>query len=258
MQISTVWGCAVSIRLLGKKAPRVDRRTLQLADFVELAKLPIIPDTLHIGAKIQGNEWGAMLNDQYGDCVIAAAGHAVQSWTATAPGSLIETIPDLEILKAYCDVGGYVPGKPSTDNGCVMLDALNYWRKTGIGGHKILAFVQINPKHTAMVRAAAWLFGGLYAGLALPSSAQRQYVWDWVPGSTPGSWGGHAVYMHRVFRGGAGCVTWGYPQEMTDQFIENCCDELYAVASDDWFGFDKTIAGFNRDELLRQLEVVTK
>ena len=44
---------------------------------------------------------------------------------------------------------------PDTDRGAVELDVLRYWRKTGIGGTKIDAFMALEPKNHLHVQAAS-------------------------------------------------------------------------------------------------------
>jgi hypothetical protein len=250
-------------RRLGKAPVKTDIRTLQLEYYLDADKLPIVPGVIDWGAT-QPKSWGAMLNDEIGDCVLAAQGHLVQLWTHNRPDGKMVTIPDSAVLQAYHDVGGYVPGQPSTDQGANMLDALKYWRKTGIGGHKIAAFVQVNPRHEAMVRAALWLFGGLYAGYSLPESASTQDLWDVSPEGiltgeyAPGSWGGHAVCHLSQDRSESRCITWGYVQPMTERFVRTYCDELYAVLSEDWFTAGKSVAGFDLSALTADLGIVTK
>ena len=51
---------------------------------------------------------------------------------------------------------------------------LNYWRQTGIAGHKIQAFMALEPSNHTHVMDAVWMFGGCYIGLALPKIAQAQ------------------------------------------------------------------------------------
>ena len=221
---------------LGKLPVRHDRRTLQLAKYLDLKALPPIPGKCDWTTK--GNpDWGIMQNDAIGDCAFAATGHAVQLWTANAAKEI--TIPDKAIVKAYSAVTGYTPKDPSTDQGANMLDVLNYWRKTGIGGHKINVYVQVDPTNAAHVRAAAYLFGGIYTGLALPLSAQSQGGWEVPHGGAkgkgaPGSWGGHAVWTGTYWSSGLDCVTWGKLQGMSWQFWAAYCDECYAVLSLDW------------------------
>lgn len=253
----------MSPRHLGKSSPRIDYRTLHLERYLSLDKLPVVPSVIDWGAT-QHAPWGAMRNDEMGNCVFAAQGHLVQLWTHNRPDGAMVTVPDSAVVAAYSEVTGYVEGDPSTDRGAVMLEGLKHWRKTGIGGHKILAFATVNPKHEAMVRAAMWLFGGLYAGYALPDTARDQAVWIAPPSGNaigkyaPGSWGGHAAVHSAHRRDGASCLTWGYAQPMTQGFVETYCDELYAVLSEDWLTNGKSLAGFDLQGLLADLGRVTR
>lgn len=225
---------------LGKQAPRLDPRTFKLSSYLK-KKLPPPPATESWIRKVP--YWPMFLNDQLGDCVIAAMGHMIQQWTYYASqGKNMVVLSDAQILQGYRDVGGYVPGDPSTDNGCVMLDALKYWRRHGLASHKILAFVSVDPLNIVEVQQAVYLFGNLYAGMALPLAAQEPVdpsKWT-VPtygpynDGSPGSWGGHCIpvmassaFMHPL-------VTWGQVWTMTRNFRTAYCDELYAVLSTEW------------------------
>ena len=66
------------------------------------------------------------------------------------------------------------------EEGAIELDVLRYWRKRGIGGHRIGAYAAVGTHDHELTRTAAWLFGGLYIGLALPLTAQSQETWDWT------------------------------------------------------------------------------
>jgi len=223
-------------RKLGKQPARHDPRTLNLAkylvgDFRLSEALPPPPAHCSYQEKItNGPGWPMMLNDELGDCTVACAGHMIQQWTAYAGKSFVPS--DDEILSAYEAVGGYVPGNPDTDNGAVILDVLNFWRKTGIGGHKILAYVQVNPLLEDEVKTALQLFGNVYLGVQLPVSAQTTDYWAAAsgPDGQPGSWGGHAIplvdYDKEYY-----VITWGERLMMTPTFLKNYCDEAYAVLS---------------------------
>ena len=236
---------------LGKRRPRVDSRTFKLARYLA-AGVPS-PPSHRFWATAPMLSWPMMLNDQLGDCVIAASGHLIQEWSTLAapPGTVVT---DSQVLKAYEDVGGYVPGDSSTDNGCVMLDALNYWRQTGIGQHQILAYVQVGQAtgiagspFQRQFEQAIYLFGAAYIGLALPLTAQGQSTWSVVSTSgdgAPGSWGGHCVPVLGYSPTGLLCVTWGGLQGMTWNFLRTYCDEAYAVLSSDWIRNAGTGAGF--------------
>ena len=177
-----------------------------------------------------------LLNDSLGDCVCAAAGHMIQEWTRYAGAPIIPT--DAEILAAYEQIGGYVPGDPSTDQGCDMLTALNTWRQTGIAGRKIAAFVQLDTGNIEELKLATYLFGNAYLGVALPLTAQTQTQWEIEDSNpdnaAPGSWGGHCIPSVGYDANLTTVVTWGALLNMTPHFYARYCDEAYAVLSQDW------------------------
>lgn len=220
---------------LGRRPARYDPRTLRLAKYLTPALPP--PPPARTWSAALAMPCGMMLNNQLGDCTCAAVGHGVQVLTANT-GSEV-TIQDPDIEAAYEAAGGYVPGRPDTDNGACLLDVLNYWRGTGVGSHKILAFMQVNPQNLQHLQTAIEYFGGLYIALELPLSAQNQPIWD-VTGwgqqgqGTPGSWGGHAVWMPDYDAAGFGVITWGELQRMTNAFQQMYNDEAYAVVTTDF------------------------
>ncbi len=205
---------------LGKKSPRHDPRTLQFATYVEPSALPAPPPSVDYSTAVKV-PWGMMRNDTVGDCTCAAAGHLIMEWTANV-GSEV-TPGDPEVIAAYAAITGYDPKTGAHDDGAVETDVLNYWRKTGIGGHKILAYTALEPSNRQHVKDAVDLFGGCYIGLALPTSAQTQTVWSVPPGGAvgpgaPGSWGGHAVPVVAYDSHGPTVITWGAPKRMTWSF----------------------------------------
>lgn len=203
------------------------------------------------------SKFGMMLNDQLGDCTCATAGHMIQVFTA-ANGHQVD-IPDAAILKAYEDVGGYVPGDPSTDNGAVVLDLLNYWRTTGIGGHKILGYAAVDLKNRVHTMQAIDIFGGIYLGASLPESIERQASWHIDlddDGAGIASLGGHAFSAHSYTRHGTTGVTWANPQDASWAWMDAYVDEAYVVVTEDWADADGAPSGFNRDQLLADMRAV--
>ena len=248
---------------LGKLSPRIDSRTLRLAKY--LKDLPPPPDSKDNTRGIA--DWGMMLNDDLGDCTIAACAHAVQVWTANSGTEV--TIPDADVLKYYEDWDGYVPSDPNTDQGGVEIDVLNLWRKNGFSGHQLLAYVDPDPKDILHIKQSIVLFGGVYIGLALPLSAQKQEVWDvqksnWLvrlfsSGSSsdenePGSWGGHAVFVPAYNQTGPVCITWGQLKQMTWAFWLKYCDEAHTLLSQDLVRAGSI--GFDADTLQADLRFV--
>jgi len=221
---------------LGKAAPRHDPRTLQFASYLSPRDLPAPPPSVDYTKAVKG-PWGMMGNDTIGDCTCAAAGHLIMEWTADTGAQADPTTQ--QVIEAYSAVTGYDPTTGANDNGAMETDVLNYWRKTGVAGHRILAYAALEPRSTTHVENAIDLFGGVYIGLALPKSAQTQTVWSVPPGGPtgdgrPGSWGGHAVPVLAYDSHGLTVITWGDTKTMTWQFWETYCDEAYAVLSMDF------------------------
>jgi hypothetical protein len=218
---------------IGKLAPRHDPRTLRLAAFMfAAAALPSPPVSLTY--KDQVSPWPMYGNDALGDCTCAAAGHMIELWgklegkRANPRASTIE--------HAYRHLS-------PDDQGCVMLDVLNYWRKTGFGGRKLFAFAALDLKNSSHVMLGVSMLGGVYLGLDLPLSAQQQTgagkVWDVPAGGlhgsgAPGSWGGHAVNVVGYDTTGLDVITWGQVQRMTWAFWATYADEAWAALSLDW------------------------
>ncbi len=220
---------------LGKQPARRDARTFLLADYLDAEVLPTPPPHLRWTQNV--GSWPMMRNDTIGDCTVSAAGHCIQEWTAFSGTEVIPS--DDDVVAAYSAITGYDPVTGANDNGAVELDVLNYWRKQGIAGHQLMAYVAIEPGNHDHVKDSVQLFGNCYIGLGLPISAQRQRVWSVPPGGpdgdgAPWSWGGHAVPVVGYDARGLICVTWGALKRMTWGFWNAYCDEAYALLSPDW------------------------
>jgi hypothetical protein len=220
---------------LGKRAPKHDPRTLHFADYLNTGKLPKIPTQVDWSVKVP--VWEMLCNDTLGCCTISGAAHMLMDWSANASTEIVPS--DADIIKAYSAVSGYDPSTGANDNGAYETDVLNYWRNTGIAGHKIYAYTALEPRNHSHIKASIYLFGGCYIGLALPLSAQNQTVWS-VPAwgtsgsGAPGSWGGHCVNICAYNDHYATVVTWGALKKATWQFLDAYMDESYAVLSQDF------------------------
>src|SRR5271170_2323534 len=102
----------------GRKKPHPEpaHPRVTLEDHVDFTVLPVLPSVIDWCSKVK--DWPMYLNDQLGCCTWAEVGHALEAWTAYA-GTEVD-IPQSYVLTGYEAVGGYVPGNPSTDNGCVI------------------------------------------------------------------------------------------------------------------------------------------
>ena len=246
----------IAAQMLGKLPVRTDVRTLSLGRYVDPALLPPPPAAFDEATGI--DTWPMYANDRIGDCTTAAAAHMIEAWTAAGRGQAVE-LPELAVLDAFEHVKRTDP--VTGEEGAVELEVLRYWRKTGIGGHRIGAYARVAVHDHRLVQTAAWLFGGLYIGLQMPLIAQVQPVWDWTGSlsgpALPGSWGGHAVDVVRYDRHGLTVVTWGRLQELTWSFWGRYCDEAYCILSDDFLKQGKAPNGFDLAALEADLALVT-
>jgi hypothetical protein len=237
---------------LGRLDARHDSRTLQLAKYV--GALPPAPSSCDWTSKVKS--WPMFANDTVGDCTFAGLAHMIEAWTAA--DSKEATITTAQVLAGYEALTGYNPKDPSTDRGAVELDVLRYAQKTGLAGHRIGPYMSVAPANTALIKDAIYLFGGVYAGVALPISAQTQDVWDVPPGGARGtgrrgSWGGHCVPIMRYTDRLYGCITWGGIKLFTPAFLKTYFDEAYAILAPDWLSAGKAPNGFDGATLSRDL-----
>jgi len=227
---------------LGKHPPRVDRRTLKFARYLQPGVLPP-PDESCDNTRGK-EEWGMLLNSDYGCCTISACGHAVQLFVLSQvnqgiAADIIMPSDDI-ILRYYEQWDGYNPADPSTDRGGVEIDVLNRFRKEGFAGYGLKAYVEVNPLNTEHIKQAIEYFGNVYAGVDLPLSAQTEEVWE-STGDPPGSWGGHAIVLCGFDADGLTCITWGAKKKMDWKWWARYADEAYCLLSPDWRppeGFD--------------------
>lgn len=227
---------------LGRSAPSPHNpKDLKIKDFLKVsAQLPAPPESNDYIAKVPGGFGGAMFgNDQYGDCVFASSGHAIMVQSTLAGKPIMPTTE--QCLKAYSAVTGFNPNDPNTDQGAVEVDALNWERRHNLAGTKVFAYARVDPKDHALLRACAYYFGGVWFGLALPISAQKQVgkVWDVTDphlqgDAEPGSWGGHAVFGPTYDPTSITVITWAAPQQMTDAFISAYADEAWVRLPSEW------------------------
>ena len=243
---------------LGKKAARRDPRTLRLANYLA-DKPPVAPAARDWSAGVK--DWPMLQNDLLADCTIAATLHMQECWCANSKAR--ECVPTgIDALEAYERICGYDPhNAEATDNGGVLLDVMNAWRRDGIGGSRIDAFVSVDHKNRNAVKLAIDLFGGLDIGLQLPVSAQTQSTWRYIPtepGFEIGSWGGHSVNLVGFDNLSLPCVTWGKLQKMSWPFFLEYADECFAILSEDWLDTNKkTPTGLDLTTLQADLKIVT-
>lgn len=240
---------------LGKLPSRHDPRTLKMAKYLTG---PVEPAPSSRAWSPSWLKWRMYLNDKIGCCTIAAQGHITQVWGA-ATGFNDVGPTEAEVVEAYSAVSGYTPSDPLTDRGANMIDALNHWRKVGVGGHKIHSYVKIDSGDKSQIMAAINLFGAVYVGAQLPSVCRGRPIWT-APANKHmheeqwriGSWGGHAMASHGYTGSGVFLTTWGETIHASWQWIIDYVDEMYAVLGPEWVDVGRPSPGGFTLEALRE------
>ncbi len=227
---------------LGRKRP-VWGPKLRLRRYLDHLVLPTPPATCDFSSKAMGSLSNLYLNDQYGDCVIAAGYHIVGVETGNADGSKPFIATDQEIVADYSAIGGFDPNNPNaTDNGCDEQTALNYWTNHGFAdGTQILGWLAVDATNKEEIQQAMFLFENLLFGLELPDSwidpfpSANGFVWN-VGASDPSN--GHAVCGVGYNSKGVQIDTWGLLGTMTWEAIRALCvpkegGELYVLLTPD-------------------------
>ncbi len=237
---------------LGKLAKISDPRTLNLKAY--LATLPQVPKTCAWIDKVP--DWGMLGNDRVGDCTIASALHLMMLWYSEQGTQLI--CDGNNAISEYSKITGYKPGDPSTDQGAVCLGVLKAWRNDGICGFKINSFVETYAHELDLLRAAIYIFGGVYAGVGISHTAEMEFQTgcDWSH-TTDDPRGGHAIPLVGYDETSFTCITWGRKQRMSIEWWLHYADEAYVPFCPLWL--DKagnSPCGFNQQQLATDLALL--
>ena len=181
---------------------------------------------------------GMLGNADWGDCVEAGVGHVVEQDTRYATGAE-QVVTDAATLDLYSALTGFNPDDPNTDQGTVVQDALDYWRKTGVftdsagKTHKIAAFAAVTLTDFNEIENAVDLFGQVVIGFNFPDSAMNQFnagqPWTVVKGSPID--GGHCVVLVGYDANWLYVLTCGAVQKMARAFWTTYVDEAWVVVT---------------------------
>lgn len=241
---------------LGRRQPLYTRRAVSSAAMMS-ARLATLgaPPSASVDRVSSITDWGAMMNagpGAIGDCTCADSAHTLMLRT-NANGAMVRPT-DEQVVALYEAVGGYIPGRPETDQGAVEAQVCQYLKETGFVGHKIDDYANLDPSNLDSMRWSVELFGSCRLGVNMPNSAMDQFdagqPWD-VTADDGGSAGGHdvpLVHYGDLFY----VVTWGKLQPVTEAFLRKYVEEAHAELAYDWIaangrspgGFDlATLAG---------------
>lgn len=175
--------------------------------------------------------------DGIGICGWAGPDHIQMAWNQYAHGKCASWGNDT-LLQLYGATGGYVLGDASTDNGTRLQDNLDYWRKEGVNGDKILFFGALRPGSWFRAERVAALraFGGILLGHSWPESAETQFPGPltYVP-SSPAA-GGHCTVQLGELTGmnEVRDCCWGQIVPASTGFLLHTVVEAWVIGSSDF------------------------
>lgn len=232
------------------------------------AGLPPVAPAADVDRATAVTSWPMYLNNQLGDCTVAAAAHMLAAMCVYA-GFPEPSFADDVILHAYSAVSGYIPGDQATDSGALCSDVLAYLKATGIPDtagkvHRVAGYARIgNAADLDLIGQVLDVGGTVYTGVDVQQHMVQQFAdrqpWTYQPGDQVE--GGHCINLQR--RQGAGVaapleyVTWGALQAADPVFQAQLVQEAWFVASEDFIRASGTsVEGMDLQQLLADAQYV--
>lgn len=252
------------VRLGRLKPPPGPRRLL--ARVFDASKIPAPPvyswnaHSLALNAEGLGD---ILDNDTCGCCTIAGAAHILDAERGSSGNHYVPVIA-AQVMAEYVAMTGYKPGDDSTDTGCNEVDVLNKWELVGLFGDKIIGWANVDATNTQMLRAATWLFGNLYLGVALPDAwinpgpSRNGFIWDVAGAPNPNN--GHCVVGIGYNSKGVLIDTWGLIGTITwramARYFDGDAGEAHVVFTNDQLNqaSQKAPNGFSLVQLVTYLK----
>lgn len=241
---------------LGKLAPHFPAGLKNFTDYTT-APLPAPPSWVNWEWKMpeSPNSWPLNGNDRYGDCVVAAAGHQIQSWNFET--KINDPVPtQIEVVNEYFSLTG------GPDAGLVIGNTLRTWQTTGLWGTKIVGYAPVNFRNKTELEQAIAFYGGVFTGFQVPQNAFTQFDNGQPWALTPG-WqqqkivGGHCVPMLAYNSGRMYGVTWGRVQAVNWDWFFAYADEAWVLLSEEFMQAGKA-NGLNVTQLQADLSSIDR
>lgn len=252
-----------------RPTPLGHKWALQFGSYVDLTALPPIPRGAFGHMDKVSGDWGMLMNDQLGCCVVSGSEHCVMLWTAES-GSGQAVFDDNCTVANYELLGHYNPDNPDSDQGCDMLYAAEVWMRKGIKDatgkeHKIGLALQLDcgPGYLNMEQFwyASYLFDGVGLGIGVTAAMQQAFAdgqpWDASQFDPNNILGGHFVpAMAREGTGLGGVqafdadvVTWGEKQPITVDGLQAITNTVLVYASPEKLANGKDLEGLSWSDM---------
>ena len=195
-----------------------------------------------------------------GLCGIAEPHHGRQIQTFAVSGVEMTDL-DAWVVSDYTRLGPYVPGRPDTDEGVNLQEAIRAMVRLGITTgenrfEKPLGVMEIDPRNHDDVRRGILENGHLYTGAMITSAFSNGMPGQRIsfdPTDTPQD--GHCIGAIGFDPQTFWTQTWGFNLGLDPDAWDAMVDELYLVIWPDWFAQNgETLMGLTRDQLVAAMQ----
>lgn len=215
-------------RVLGRLPAQIPDRLREFSSYLA-TPLPPAPASVKVPAV---NNWGMLLNDEFGDCVCAGGVHAIAAWDLLVGET--DAIPTADqCIAQYDALTGCVTAGDANDTGLVISQFLKDWATVGMfNSNRLAGYAPVAVASLAEIQQGIAAYGVVIIGINLPQSAETQFesapagttpVWTYV-GDAP--IGGHCIilvgYGTNLF-----AITWGAVVAVTWEWMTHYLEEAW-------------------------------
>lgn len=254
---------------LGLRPKQIPLKTPCLSNFMDRATTWPAVKPRGWEFAVPADKWGMALNDTWGDCAEAMAGHYVISTSYNTAQPLAPT--DQQVSDFYTAITGFNPaagpsGSNPTDQGTVLSQLIAVWQNDGfpvtdlttgkVVVHKILGAATLDITSWAQIRWATDTFGGCLKGIQCPQNFMQNTA-NWVYDPSSPIMGGHAILGDSQGSAGDKNVSWGLVIPTTLEAEMNLLTEAWIVVTESWLNAAGTSpSGLDLNGLLAALKQV--
>lgn len=213
-------------RVLGRLPAKIPPALRTFKDYAT-SPLPTPPVTFPAPA----GAWNMDGNDEWGDCVCAAAGNSIAA--ADVEVAEADQVPTAaQAVAEYQKLTGAQTPGDANDTGLVISDVLKLWATApGLFGDNVIAgYAPVAISGLDEIKQGIAAYGAVNAGVNLPQSAEDQFnagqPWTYV-GDEP--IGGHDIVFVGYDTSNLTAVTWGATVQVTPEWVAHYLEEAWVT-----------------------------
>lgn len=238
----------------GKLPAKHSLKSVALSNYTKMSAIAFPP----VMAWERPIELGMLGNDMVGDCTVAGFYHMQMTERSVAQAGNPLIVTTEQALSDYSAITGYDPTTGANDNGAYCADVLTYFQNKKM----IAGKASVDYHNVDMVKAAIFLFGGLYTGFTVPQSTVDELqqgiapTFNFVANDTATN-EGHCVNFVGYGRNGCAFDSWGKVYRMGWDYFLQWFTEAWVAPSPNWIkASGKAPGGLDLTGLIQDMSAV--